>query len=101
MSMHYIICLTHTQKNEPFITLWRPDNAGYCWSKDWAGQYESPKEGYHDSADNLPILIEDAEKLFLTVNVEGAEHKRMPNCKAVWDALGVRMGRHNLEKQKK
>jgi hypothetical protein len=30
--MYYIISLKHTQKHDKYITLWRPENCGYCHS---------------------------------------------------------------------
>ncbi|WP_336764370.1 hypothetical protein [Asaia sp. VD9] len=38
MSMYYIIDIRR-DLGRPYITLWRPDNAGYCWPLCWAGLY--------------------------------------------------------------
>jgi hypothetical protein len=42
----YIISLCHTAKREKFITLWRPNNSGYCFSKENAGIYLNPEDGF-------------------------------------------------------
>lgn len=98
--MNYIISLTHTNRSDKYITLWRHDNKGYCYSKDNAGIYEHPKEGYHDNEDNMPINVEQADKLFLMIPYDGVDKLMIPNVKLVWDVLGVKMGRNGLKKIK-
>ena len=96
--MNYIISLTHTNKIDKYITLWRPNNKGYCYSKDNAGVYEIPIKYYHDSDDNMPITTEQADKLFLTMPYDGVEKLMIPNIKLVWDILGVKMSKNGLQK---
>jgi hypothetical protein len=96
--MYYIISLTHTQKQDEFITLWRPNNAGYCYSKQSAGLYENPEKGYHDSIDNMSLSEDNAYKLWITVNYDGPEKQMIPNCSAVWKQLNVKMIKGNLKK---
>jgi hypothetical protein len=96
--MYYIISLTHTMKGEKYLTLWRANNQGYCYSKENAGLYETPKEGYHDSEDNMPVTTEQAEKLFQKLPYDHVLKDMIPNKKATWDILNVRMGRKNLKK---
>ncbi|MCT3662555.1 hypothetical protein HZR00_08530 [Elizabethkingia anophelis] len=98
--MNYIISLTHTRRHEEYITLWRPNNAGYCYSKENAGVYENPERGYHDSDDNMPILTEDAEKLFKKLPYDGVEKYLIPNNKETWSLLGVKMTKNGLIKVK-
>ncbi len=38
MSMYYIIDMSR-DLGRAYITLWRPDDAGYCWPLTWAGLY--------------------------------------------------------------
>jgi hypothetical protein len=98
--MYYVISLKHTMRNEKFITLWRPDNKGYCMNKEWAGTYETIEEGYHNSEGQLPIKVEDAEGLFIRdTEYWGVPHLAMPNTKAVWDMLGVKMTKNGLVKK--
>lgn len=98
--MYYIISLKHTLREENFVTLWRPDNAGYCYQKESAGVYEAPVPGYHDDEGNIPILITEAEKLFVTPET-GPPGLTIPNNRKTWAALGVKMGRRSLTKIKK
>lgn len=94
----YIISLTHSYKHEKYMTLWRPDNAGYCYSKDNAGFYENPKYGYHDNDDNMPIYEEEAAELFQELPYDGVLKMMIPNNKESWEKLGVKMVRNNLVK---
>jgi hypothetical protein len=88
-------------KHEKFITLWRPNNAGYCMNKEWAGVYETYEEGYHDTDESLPIKIEDAEKLFIEDTKHwGEPHRAIPNHKSIWDILNVKMTKNGLVKSK-
>lgn len=96
--MYYIISLAHTFKQDKFITLWRPNNAGYCYSKESAGLYEVPEKGYHDSDSNMPIVDSEAEKLFQLLPYDREEKYMIPNIKSVWDKLNVKMTRCGLTK---
>lgn len=60
----FIVSLTHTMRHDKYITLWRPNNCGYCYSKENAGFYEKPEKGYHDNGGNLPISDDLAAQLF-------------------------------------
>lgn len=98
--MYHVISLTHTNKRDKYITLWRPNNAGYCYSKEMAGSYETPQKGYHDSDDNMPILETDAEKLFIFAQYDkGGDYLHLiPNCQAVWNVLNVKMTKNGLKR---
>jgi len=96
--MYYIISLTHTMRHENYLTLWRPKNAGYCYSKEAAGVYETPEKGYHDSDINMPILVEDAEKLFKKTPYDSKEKDMIPNNKSTWKILKTKMTRDGLVK---
>lgn len=96
--MYHIISLGHTKKSDNYITLWRADNKGYCYSKENAGVYENFKEGYHNSEDNLPIKTEDADHLFMLLPYEKEEKFLIPNIKLVWDKLGLKMTKNGLKR---
>jgi len=98
--MYLIISLTHTIRHEKYVTLWRPNNAGYCYSKDMAGVYESPDEGYHNNQDNMPILITEADNLFMNLPYNGSIRLMIPNDKVVWKKLGVKMTSDGLVRKK-
>lgn len=95
---YFIISLCHTMKHEHWVTLWRPNNAGYCYGKAAAGRYTKIEEGYHNSEGNMPIKIEEAEKLFQTAMYDGAEREMIPNHAYLWRILGVKMTRDGLKR---
>lgn len=66
-----------------------------------AGVYENPIVGYHDSNNNMPISDIDAAYLFLHIEYDSERRHFIPNCQAVWDALGVKMTNDGLVRIKK
>ena len=96
--MYYIISLAHTKRHDKYLTLWRPDNKGYCFSKDMAGIYVKPTEGYHISEGNMPIDIAEAEQLFESFKIDDFEYQRISNNKSTWSFLGVRMTKYGLQR---
>ncbi len=76
---YYIVSIKNTRKSEPYITLWRPNNAGYYWFKDMAGAYSEVEDGYHNSDDSVPITTEIAEQLFTEVTYEGKKQLAILN----------------------
>lgn len=86
--MYYIISLKHTWKRDKWITLWRPDDAGYTYYKESAGQYENPKKGYHDSDSAVPVKIEIADKLFKE-DPDRRGQFAIRNTKANYKRLGI------------
>lgn len=97
--MNYIISLKHTMRHSPFLTLWRPNNSGYCYALESAGKYDQPEKGYHDSESNTPIDIEKANKLSIECGWDNREIVAIPNVKIVWDQLGVKMTKNGLKKK--
>lgn len=43
MSEFYIVDLRSSWTKRPYVTLWRPDNAGYAYSLPWAGKYDEAR----------------------------------------------------------
>lgn len=39
MGDFYIVSLKHTMRSDRYITVWRPDDAGYAYPLSWAGKY--------------------------------------------------------------
>ena len=50
---HYVISVKHTRREDQYITIWRPDNKGYCWALSNAGKYSRENVlaslGYYNS----------------------------------------------------
>jgi hypothetical protein len=55
LTEYFIVSLKHTGKKDKYITLWRPDNKGYCWPLELAGKYNGYQQGYHDGDVNVPV----------------------------------------------
>lgn len=96
--MYYIISLKHTRPDDAFLTLWGPDNCGYFYSKEEAGIYEAPIEGYHDSDENIPIHENTAERLFMDLKNLGGM-RIIPNNEATWNFLGFELSGKKLIKK--
>lgn len=94
--MYYIISLKHTSRLDKAITLWRADNCGYCYHQHNAGVYPEFTEGYHNlENDSLPIKTTILHDFFIKESIN-SESRIIPNCKTVWDALSLKMSKHQL-----
>ena len=94
--MYYIISLKHTAKEDNQITFWRENNAGYSMFKEGAGIYENYQEGYHDSEANMPVLVDEVEKLFKS----DGDKTYLPNNKFIIGKLGLEYKGRRLTKIK-
>ncbi len=97
--MNYVISLKHTHKGDKYITLWRPNNAGYCYSQDQAGKYKEIIDGYHNNETNsVPFKCDKLDGLFIDsdIIVDNKVKKCMPNCKQVWNMLNLKMTKTGL-----
>jgi hypothetical protein len=63
----YIVSLKHTNRDHAYITVWRPENAGYAWPLSWAGKYSEAdvlaERGYYHRGDDtlaVPCVCLDA-----------------------------------------
>lgn len=94
---YIIISLKHTQRRDKFITLWRPNNCGYCFGLSDCGLYTEIIDGYHDDKyDSMPIEYSNIIDKFGLYAVDYSEKQCLPNCKAVWDFLEVKMTKNGL-----
>lgn len=87
--MFYVISLKHTKKKDKYFTLWRANNAGYCFSKGMAGLYATPQVGYHDNENNMPVSVADAERMFERTIYEGQDGYMIHNNAKNQKALGL------------
>lgn len=94
-----IVCMKHTGKKDSFITLWGPNDAGYHFSQEMSGVYDGYVPGYHDSDYNMPVSEDRLKKLFIDVVYEGKPKRMIPNCKAVWDELGLKWTAKGLRRK--
>jgi len=85
--MYLIISLKHTAPEDKYLTLWGPNNQGYTYDLEKAGIYKQCDEGYHNDKGNLVITENLGTKLAILTQLG---NRRIPNCRAVWDILGVK-----------
>ncbi len=61
--MKLLLSLKHSRKEDDTFLFWRPNNAGYCYGLESAGQYNVIEPDYHDSENTLPIDQKTMDKL--------------------------------------
>ena len=74
---YYIVSLKHTHKRDKYVTLWRPDNKGYCWPLSLAGRYQGYEDGYHnhglDEDLNIPVPCSEVTQKYLVLDDQKRE----------------------------
>ena len=85
---HYIVSFKHTRPDEPVITFWKPNNAGYTVSLEKAGKYTEIKEGYHtgNNAKPVPCALIDALSKVMSYG-DFKNQLMLPSVEHVWMAL--------------
>jgi hypothetical protein len=56
---YFIVSLKHSDRKDKYMTLWRPDNKGYCWPLELSGRYKGYQRGYHNDGVNIPVPCTD------------------------------------------
>jgi len=79
------------------MTLWRPDNSGYCLGLDTAGKYEKVIPDYHDTETNQPIPIDSGAVMLDYGMMEGGEIGILNN-ENNRNLLGLEYHRGNMKK---
>lgn len=92
MSEYIVISLKHTRRRHRAITLWRPDDRGYCWQLDFAGTYDEEsvldKLNYYNSGYDVAVPAALVRELARDVEYDTKEHGLcLPNNAATWKRL--------------
>jgi hypothetical protein len=92
MGDFYIFSLKHTNRKDPWITFWRPENKGYAWPLEWSGKYTASEiDGdpgyYNDGVDTIAVPVVNVESLKIEAEVDRQTVFCLPNKKAVRTAL--------------
>lgn len=93
MSQYIVLSLKHTKRRDKAITLWRPDDAGYCWTLEPSGVYtEAEIMGhlayYNSGCSNVAVPAELVIDLCETVEYETQQIGLcLPNRAGVWSKL--------------
>lgn len=90
---YIVLSLKHTFKRHKAITLWRPDDCGYCWKLESAGLYPEGRVlehlGYYNSGcSNVAVPLELVRSLARDVEYDTREFGVcLPNNAATWKEL--------------
>lgn len=90
---YIVLSLKHTFKRHKAITLWRPDDSGYCWTLERAGMYLEEQVlahlGYYNSGrDDVAVPLELVRSLVREVEYDTKEFGVcLPNNAATWKEL--------------
>jgi len=78
---YYIVSIKHTSKADTALTLWGSNYCGYCYHKKNAGIYsrEQVDKDFKNDPENVPILKEEADKLFLPADDYNDHFIALPN----------------------
>lgn len=93
MTQYVVLSLKHTMRRHKAITLWRPDDRGYCWTLDRAGVYQEQQVlehlGYYNSGcSNVAVPLELARRLACDVEYDTREFGVcLPNNATTWNLL--------------
>ena len=92
-ALYIVISLKHTRRRDKAVTLWRPDDRGYCWRLEWAGRYPEQQVlgrlGYYNSGcSNIAVPAELVEHLSCEVEYgDGERAICLPNNRHTWRQL--------------
>lgn len=95
MRQYIVISLKHTHRRHKAITLWRPDDKGYCWPLERAGRYAESGVlehlGYYNSGcSNIAVPLELVEILSREVEYDNKEFGVcLQNNREIWKRLLV------------
>ena len=101
-----VISVKHTKRRHKAITLWRPDDRGYCWTLERAGRYEEQRVlehlGYYNSgSSDIAVPLALVEQLAARVEYDTKEFGIcLPNNAATWSRLtasAIRPVKHQVE----
>lgn len=93
--LYYILSVSHTQRENPYIMLWGPENSGYRGRIGSAGRYTAAQVNatplyYNNGTETIAVLCRVADKLAVPVRpgfFDTDEGKWLRNTRATWQAL--------------
>jgi hypothetical protein len=89
MKEYYIVSVKHTSKGDTALTFWGANGAGYTWDKKRAGIYLEDVVDKYTSDDNVKVLKEVADPLWLKAYDYGDIYTSIPNNPQVLHQLGL------------
>ena len=86
--LYHIVSLKWTHKSDDWITFYRHNSNGYCWRKDWTGEFENPNvDGYNE----IKIEVDKLKDLWVKDLYDGEEILVIPNNRRVRDILDIKV----------
>jgi hypothetical protein len=92
VGQYIVISLKHTLRRHKAITLWRPDDKGYCWLLPSAGIYDKQRIfdhlGYYNTGYDIAVPVDLVRELSSNVEYDTKEHGVcLPNNATTWKRL--------------
>lgn len=95
MTDFYIVSLKHTRREDRYITLWKPNDRGYCFRTTNAGRYSEDMVrahlGYYNTGCNIavPCDVIDSRPVMTTPRdqFDGPDGPAFLNTEANWRLL--------------
>ena len=91
----YVISVMHTLRKHLYMTIWRPDNKGYCWALSNAGKYDRKQVmgelGYYNSGcSNVAVPCAVLDRIAVVSKPGHLDNNTgpvVPNNRAVWQLV--------------
>ena len=92
---YYIVNLSHTRRDQKYITVWRPDCKGYAWPLEWAGRYAEDEvrrriDYYNDGCANVAVRCHVLEYMAVPPQpgeIDNNAGPVVPNNAANWQRI--------------
>lgn len=84
MTDYLILSPKWTHYDDPYITFWRPNNAGYAWALEWSGRYDevliASHASYYNNADStIAVPVDVAITLAESATIDRKEVTAVKN----------------------
>lgn len=91
----YVISLKHTHREELYITVWRPNDKGYCWALSRAGKYDRENvlahlDYYNSGCSNVAVPCEILDGIAIPPKPGHHDNDTgpvVPNTRASWKLI--------------
>lgn len=95
MSEFYIVSLKHTRRKDRYVTLWKPDDRGYCFRTSNAGRYAEGNVrahlGYYNSGTSIAVPCDVIDRCTVMTTprdqFDGPDGPAFLNTAANWKLL--------------
>lgn len=92
MTEYFILSAKHTGKRDPYITFWRPNDAGYAWPLEWSGRYPAEQiraasDYYNDGVDTYAVPVSLVMGFAKEAVIDGQRVRAVKNNKQTFRQL--------------